>query len=296
MALREDLAETESFALYFSGNEWALSTPHLYISALATWPRDLRPCQGWRRHFPGIPGFVNGLLGDMPLTTLWVGSEVHTVACSSNDRHIASGSGDKLVRVWDASTGETLKVLEGHTDDVTSVAFSSDDRRIVSGSGDKSVQVWDASTGETLRVAFSSDDSHIVSSSLDKSVRVWDPSTGETLEVLEGHTSYVRSVALSSDDRQIVSGFGNKSVPVWTLPTQHTPFCYIRQKTADSSGYQTPTGWLLSPQQEHYLMFVPPIANLPDSSNILTLPQSYSASVDFTSSTLGHKWNNCFSS
>jgi len=97
--------------------------------------------------------------------------------------------------VWDASTGEVLNVLEGHTDDVTSVAFSSDDRRIVSGSGDKSVRVWDASTGETLKVldghssyvrsvAYSSDDRCIVSGSSDKSVRVWDASTGETLKVL----------------------------------------------------------------------------------------------------------------
>jgi len=98
LALREDLSEAASFALYFSGNEWALSTPHLYISALATWPRDVRPCQGWRRHFPGIPGFVNGLLGDMPLTTLVVGSEVAAVAFSSDDRRIVSGSGDKLAR------------------------------------------------------------------------------------------------------------------------------------------------------------------------------------------------------
>ena len=171
MALREDLAEAASFALYFSGNEWALSTPHLYISALATWPRYVRPCQGWRAHFPGIPGFVNGLLGgELPLTTLAVGSEVVAVAFSSDDRRIVSGSGDKSVWVWDASTGETLKVLEGHTSNVWSVAFSSDDRQIVSGSGDKSVWVWDALTGETLKV-------------------------------LEGHTDDVTSVAFSSDDR-----------------------------------------------------------------------------------------------
>ena len=74
------------------------------------------------------------------------------VAFSSDDSRIVSGSDDNSVRVWDASTGKTLKVLEGHTHFVNTVAFLSDDSHIVSGSSDKSVRVWDASTGETLKV------------------------------------------------------------------------------------------------------------------------------------------------
>ena len=253
MTIRQEFAEAASFALYFSGSEAALSTPHLYISALATWPRDLGPCQGWKRHFPGIPGFTNASLGDRPLITFGAESSVTAVAFSSDDSRIVSGSADKSVRVWDASTGEMLKVLEGHTRDIRSVAFSSDD-------------------------------SHIVSGSDDQSVRVWDASMGETLEVLEGHTE---PAAFSVNGRCVVA---DKSVP-----TQWTSLRYIRQKIAESSGYPSHTGWLLSPQGEHYLMFVPLTAQLPDSSNILTLPPSYAASVDFTSSALGSEWCNCFS-
>jgi WD40 repeat protein len=208
---------------------------------------------------------------------------VQGVAFSSDDRHIVSGSYDKSVQVWDASMGKMLKVLEGHTGSVTSIAFSSDDRRIVSGSHDKSVQVWDASTGEMLKVP-------------------------------EGHIDYVTSVVFSSDDRRIVSGSDNNSVWVWDVSTggvipgsndksvhlsvvpttQQKSLKYVRQKTEDLSGYQRHTGWLLSSEGEHYLMFVPLSASLPDSSNILTLPRSYAASVDFTSSTLGPEWCNCF--
>jgi hypothetical protein len=80
------------------------------------------------------------------------------------------------------------------------------------------------------------------------------------------------------------------------VPTQQTSLRYIRQKTEDLSqpGSQKHTGWLLSPEGKHYLMFVPLNAELPNASNILTLPQSYTASVDFTSSTLGPEWHNCF--
>ena len=41
-----------------------------------------------------------------------------------------------------------LKVLEGHTGDVTAVAVSADGSKIVSGSVDESVRVWSMETGQ----------------------------------------------------------------------------------------------------------------------------------------------------
>ena len=75
-------------------------------------------------------------------------SSVMAVAVSPDGKQIVSGSYDKSVRVWDASTGDELNVLKGHRDLVRSVAFSPDGKQIVSGSYDQSVCVWDASTGE----------------------------------------------------------------------------------------------------------------------------------------------------
>jgi len=83
--------------------------------------------------------------------TLNMNSLVDAVAVSPDDKYIVSGSDDKSVRVWDASTGSELKELKGHTNWVTSVAFSPDGKHIVSGSRDKSVRVWDASTGSELK-------------------------------------------------------------------------------------------------------------------------------------------------
>jgi len=38
--LARDIGEVANFATYFTGSPAAESTPHLYISALATWPQD----------------------------------------------------------------------------------------------------------------------------------------------------------------------------------------------------------------------------------------------------------------
>jgi len=70
--------------------------------------------------------------------TIEVGSDVLSIALSNNGMQIVSGSRDKSVRVWDASSGIELKVLNGHTNWVTSVAISNNSAQIVSGSHDKS--------------------------------------------------------------------------------------------------------------------------------------------------------------
>jgi WD40 repeat protein len=95
---------------------------------------------------------------------------VHSVAFSPDGKQVVSGSGDRTVRFWDATTGATLQSLEGHSDWVNSVAFSPDGKQVVSGSRDRTVRLWDATTGAAL-------------------------------QTLEGHSSSVNSVAFSPDGK-----------------------------------------------------------------------------------------------
>ncbi|PPR04700.1 hypothetical protein CVT26_015025 [Gymnopilus dilepis] len=228
-ALAKNLAEAASFALYFSGSRASASTPHLYISALATWHGKADVCQAWKSHFPRLPAFVNAGTGGT-LMAINVGSGVNAVAFSPDSGCIVSGSDDGLIQIWDASTGKMMHSLEGHTFSVSSVAFSSDGSQIVSGSWDRSIRIWDASTSEEIcvlkghtdcvnSVAFSSDGSRIASGSDDNSARIWDASTGKQIRVLNGHSDNVSSVAFSSDCKHIVSGSKDKSIRVWDVST-----------------------------------------------------------------------------
>ncbi len=81
-------------------------------------------------------------------------SYVVAAAWSSNARHIATGGGDKSIRIWDANTGEQIQMYaKAHASDVEAIAFVPGTTRFVSVSEDGTMKVWDIQGGELLTVA-----------------------------------------------------------------------------------------------------------------------------------------------
>lgn len=58
---------------------------------------------------------------------------VSCVATADNNRHVASGSDDKDLIIWNMTTGEIEKTLKGHTGSVTCVKLTGDGSALVSG-------------------------------------------------------------------------------------------------------------------------------------------------------------------
>ncbi|KAK3615470.1 hypothetical protein LTR56_026570, partial [Elasticomyces elasticus] len=153
-------------------------------------------------------------------------SSVDSVVFSADSSRLASASGDKTVKIWDASSGQCLRTLEGHSYWVISVVFSADSSRLASASDDKTVKTWDASSGQCLRtleghssyvssVVFSTDSSRLASASYDKTVKIWDASSGQCLRTLEGHSDSVTSVVFSADSSRLASASYDKTVKIW---------------------------------------------------------------------------------
>ena len=69
---------------------------------------------------------------------------VEVLALSHDGRHLASGSWDRTIRIWETSTWNSIGVLRHHTSNVTALAFSHDGSKLVSGtSGADPVAIWD---------------------------------------------------------------------------------------------------------------------------------------------------------
>src|SRR4030067_474329 len=65
---------------------------------------------------------------------------------------VVTASSDNTARVWDAASGETVAMLQGHTGPVLSAAFSPDGKWVVTSSNDKTARVWEAATGRSVAV------------------------------------------------------------------------------------------------------------------------------------------------
>ena len=68
---------------------------------------------------------------------------VLSVAYHPNGHILATGTGDFLVSLLDARTGQLLRALRGHTHRIESLCFSPDGRWLISGSYDETVRIWD---------------------------------------------------------------------------------------------------------------------------------------------------------
>ncbi len=74
-------------------------------------------------------------------------AKVNCLAVSNDMKWMATGSDDKMIRLWNPKTGLFVKELSGHTWKVTSLNFSSDGRYLVSTCNNGEVKIWNVETG-----------------------------------------------------------------------------------------------------------------------------------------------------
>jgi WD40 repeat protein len=163
------------------------------------------------------------------LTNHTQGTSIYAVTFSHDHRLMASA--DTVIILWDATTFEPIRKLEGHTAVLRDLAFSADDKTLASASEDGTFRLWDVAsgnlkvtrkdhTGQVKGVAYYPDGKTIATASGDRTVRTWDAATGEPKLVMKGHNNGLEFCAVSPDGKQLFSGTGNiGEVAFWNAET-----------------------------------------------------------------------------
>ena len=66
------------------------------------------------------------------------------------DGSLASGSGDRTIRIWDIKTDQTTKTLTGHTNSVRSLTVLKDGS-LASGCWDRTIRISEIKTSKTTK-------------------------------------------------------------------------------------------------------------------------------------------------
>ncbi|KAI1320581.1 WD40 repeat-like protein [Xylariaceae sp. FL0255] len=150
----------------------------------------------------------------------------HSVrAIAAHGDTLVSGSYDNTVRVWRISTGETVHVLQGHSQKVYSVVLDTERNRCISGSMDSFVKIWDLNTGSCIHTLEGHNllvglldlrDQRLVSAAADSTLRIWDPESGRCQSTLTAHTGAI--TCFQHDGRKVISG-SDRNLKMWDTRT-----------------------------------------------------------------------------
>jgi len=178
----------------------------------------------------------------------WTGDELQVLAGGSSDvfcvafnpnpdeTQLAAASRDGTVRLWDASSGEQLAVLQGDNSP-RSVCYSPDGRQLTVATFGGTVFVWDVTKpiravarhqwdtrGGNSRVVFSPDGQHLALSTADGAIAIVDPWTGREQQSFRAHgRGIAKVVAFSPDGRRIATAGGDRTIKLWDLLASSVP-------------------------------------------------------------------------
>ncbi|KDN34024.1 hypothetical protein RSAG8_12885, partial [Rhizoctonia solani AG-8 WAC10335] len=228
--------DARQFVSVYANHPISQSTPHIYVSMLAFWPR-LRPVSV--TYIPRTTGILEPMGTSISqrqpvLLATWrvCSSGVHSISLSSDGSKIAATNLKGTIDLVDALTGDGLIHIQGpQTEKVQAVAISPDGTQIAFGgqSGGYLLDVRTETIKEVMKpnstvqsIIFSPDGSQFAFGLSDGNIHIYPSQKGSlVLDPLKGHTGTVWSIAFSPNGLFLASGSYDTTICVWDAKSGH---------------------------------------------------------------------------
>ena len=169
-------------------------------------------------------------------------SRVNTIVFSPDEKVLASGDSQGVVKLWNIKNGMGLRTLgdENELTQIQSLTFSPDGKVLASAMVERhedaggaitwktGIKFWDVVSGRVLKtfagyssavrsIAFSPDGRLLASGSVDKKVSLWDVETGKIIKTFTGHAGEVNTVLFTPDGSSLLSGSWSTAIKFWNI-------------------------------------------------------------------------------
>jgi WD40 repeat protein len=144
-------------------------------------------------------------------------SVVSSVSISRDEQRLLTGEREnRMVKLWNFTTGEFVKPLSDHYAWIHGVAYDGSNAQYAVTTKEGNVELIDADSGKVLRrlrghgvrvwsVAFSPDGRHMATGSSDRTVKIWN--LGHSSYAMQDAPNYcIYSLAMSRDSKRFVIG------------------------------------------------------------------------------------------
>ncbi|KPA17571.1 WD-40 repeat-containing protein [Candidatus Magnetomorum sp. HK-1] len=153
--------------------------------------------------------------------------DINSVHINPTNKYIATGSNDRTIKIWDAKTGQCLKILKSDNS-IKSVRFNPQKKFQIASATSDNIKIWNFSTGNCIKtlsghkntinsLSFSPDGNFLASGGDDHTVNLWDIQRNKLMKTFHGHIDDVNEVTFSPDGKWIASASDDGTIKIWNV-------------------------------------------------------------------------------